>query len=272
MKDGPQTFDTFPQIHAFVSNESISLVYFFNGLLVFKAGDKEKARLFFNKCVAYAPDHGDRYIEIADLFLCSFDYDQGIGYLNKAIELDSGYATYWEDFGDFLCRLGKFDESITAFLQASQYFPDKIKLHEKITKSRLQKGNSLHKNGKFEQAKEVYDEAIQFCPDKDPSLLHLYNNKGSALKNLGKYDEAMACYDKVLELDSGYGESLYNKGELLEHLGEFSAALEYYENAIKKHPEFEIAYHKMGNLLVIMGESEKAMPFLEKAAKLSAKS
>ena len=264
-----RTLNDFSQAYAFLSNSSISLVYFYKGVLSFKSDEKEKSKGLFNKSIAYAPRDANRILEIADLFLCSFDYDSGLVYLNKAIDLDLKYAAYWESFGDFLYRAKKFDESITAYTRTLEYYPNNDSLRDKIVESLLQKGNRFHHKGEFKQAEAVYDEAINLSSGKHPSLIHLYNNKGSALKNLGKYEAAMICYDKALDMNPDYVESLYNKGELLEHFGKVDSALLYYGNIIKKYPQFDKAYHRMSNLLFSMGEKEKAMSVLEKARQLS---
>ena len=268
IQDWIRILEEMPGISAAMDDKALGLIFYFMGKLNFNSGQKEKAKGLFIKSVAHSPKDPDLLIKIADLFLHASDYDQGLVYLNRALEMDSQYAWYWERFGDHLFRTRKFDEGKTAYEQASYYFPEKIDLIEKMAQCMLQKGNLLHHEGSFEQAGSVYEEGIGLCTDTTPCLIHLHSNNGSALRNLGKLKAAMACYEKAIEIDPGYAEALYNKGELLQTQDELEAALEYYEKAIKSRPDFVEAYQKMENLLLSMGQSEKAKQIIQKKKEL----
>lgn len=261
--------DTHPYIQAFISDDLIGLIYYFSGKLNFLSGKKEDALFLFNKSVAYTPHDSDRILRIADLFLCAFDYDRGVAFLTKAIQMDSRHQSYWESFGDFLLGSGKQDEGITAYEQAFHYFPRKQSLAEKIADFYLQKGNQFHQNNEFDQAEQAYERGISFLQETSPLLIQLYNNKGSALKNLGDHESAMACYDKTLSIDPGYAEALYNKGDLLQSKGDLKSALEFFEAAVKSRSDFGIAYKRMGAILIKLGKHGEAESLLKKARQLS---
>ena len=252
-------FNKIPQYHQFLSNESISMIYFFAGKLSLKSGEKEKAIIYFDKSISFVPENPELFLQIADLFLISLDYDQGVPHLQKAIELDPQYWVYWENFGDYLFKSQQFDVGVTAYEQALTFFPEDIDLKNKIIESWFQMGNQFHQKGEYEIAISIYEKAIQSGLEiQSPFLFHLHNNKGSALKHLGFFEKAMACYEKALAIAPDYPEALYNKGELLETLGENDSALSYYEKAIKQRPDFAVALQKMGALSVTMGQAEKA--------------
>jgi len=170
--------------------------------------------------MAYLPEDSGLLLKVADLFLCAFDYEEGLLYLNKAIGMDVGCATYWEGFGDFLFQHNKFDEALSSYEQMLHYFPQKNEIQEKMVQCWLQKGNRLHGEGDFSEAEKAYNQGLHLCAENSPSLVHLYNNLGSALQNREEFELALSAYDRALEIDSDYAEALYNKGVLLNGLGE----------------------------------------------------
>ncbi|MDA3788854.1 MAG: DUF115 domain-containing protein [Desulfobacula sp.] len=259
-----EIMSNFSNVHTCLSNKHFGIFYFSWGKIKFLSGLKDEASILFNKSIGYLPEDSGLVLKIADLLLCSYDYDNGLPYLNKAIGLDSANAIYWEGFGDFLFQNGKYGEGLSAYEQALQYFPKKNEILEKIVQHYLQIGNKLHGEGNFDEAEKSYKQGIHLCPDSSPSQIHLYNNMGSALKNIKKFDSAMSAYDKALEIDSSYAEALYNKGELFETLGHHESAVNYYEEAIKNRPDFIVAYNRLGNLLLVMGHSEKAEQIFQK--------
>jgi len=219
-----QTIQEIPQIHSCLSFEHLGLLMYFQGKIQFVTGQKSEALTFFQKSVIYLPQDAGLTIKIADLFLCSFDYEQGLGFLNRAIDLEPGHASYWEDLGDYLYKNHKFDEAASAYEEAIRYFPSKSEIKEKIADSWLQKGNKLHQEGNFTAAEQAYEQGLDFCLDKSPLRKHLFNNIGSALQNIGKFESAMSAYDRALEIDDDYIEALHNKGVLLEILGDTEKA------------------------------------------------
>jgi tetratricopeptide (TPR) repeat protein len=226
-----QIMDTYSIVHSCLSNEVMGIIYYFGGKMRFREGEKENATALFKKSIIYLPQDAGLYLKIADLYLCTFDYDQGILYLNQAIALDKGCAGYWEGFGDFLFQKKKFEEAVSAFEQALQYFPQNTGIQEKMVQCLLQKGNMLHRDKKYIEAEKIYNQGIQLCPDESLSLVHLYNNLGSALQNTERFDLALAAYDRALEVDSNYAEALYNKGLLLQSMGETEAAARFLRKA-----------------------------------------
>ena len=80
-----QIMDTYSIVHSCLSNELMGIIYYFEGKMMFRAGEKENATALFKKSIIYLPQDAGLYLKIADLYLCTFDYDQGILYLNRAI-------------------------------------------------------------------------------------------------------------------------------------------------------------------------------------------
>lgn len=259
--------EEFPASKDFLPANLRCMVYFYCGKNALKENDKDMAITFFGHCMECDSPDPWLVIQMADLLLCSFEYDSGLPFLQKAIELDSGNAAYWEKYGDFLFQNGKYDEGITAYEQALHYYPEKEDVKEKIGQYCLQEGNLSHNEKRFDQALRFYENGIDICPEKSPIKVHLYSNKGSALKNMGQYDQALSFYDQALSIDSDYVEAIYNKGELLELLGEYREALVYYSKAIKCRPGFGPACQNMGNLLIKLGETEKGEAILESGQK-----
>ena len=265
VEDWIELMNTYSMVHSCIPGGCMGILYYFGGKIDFLADRKENAAVLFKKSMIYLPRDAGLYLNVADLYLCAFDYDQGILYLNKAIELDSGCATYWEGFGDFLFQKKKFDEAVSAFEQALQYFPQNMVIQEKMVQCYLQKGNMLHHNTMYNEAEKIYNQGIQICQSNSPSLVHLYNNLGSALQNMKRFDLALTAYEKALEIDSNYVEALCNKGELFQSIGNIEAALAAYQDAIRKRPDAALVYQKTGALLQAAGDLKAAEKMFQKA-------
>ncbi len=219
-----ETIKNYPQVQSCLSSENLGIVYYYWGKIKFTSDQREEALVQFRKSMAYLPEDAGLLLKIADLFLCSFDYEEGIPWLNKAIDMDVGSATYWEGFGDFLFKHNQFDEALSAYEQMLQYFPQKSEIREKVVQCWLQKGNRLHGDGDFQMAEIAYNQGLQLCAENSPSLVHLYNNLGSTLQNREEFELALSAYDRALEIDADYAEALHNKGVLLNALGETERA------------------------------------------------
>ncbi|WP_287036920.1 6-hydroxymethylpterin diphosphokinase MptE-like protein [Desulfobacter sp.] len=263
--------ERFPLVYAYLSNEHMGVFFYFQGKIKFSSGKRPDAFVLFRKSVGYLPFDDGLILRIADFLLCSHEYDQGIHYLNKAIEIDGNHAVYWERFGDFLFEKGRIDEGASAYEQAQRYFPEKRELKEKLVGYCLEKGNRSHQQGEYEQAERYYEEGIRTSPENGVNLVCLYNNLGSALKNSGHLNDAMVAYNEALKINPGYAEALYNKGELFQSLGNTEAAVHFYERAVKEHPDFAIAYSQLGNLLISLGQNEKGEQMCARAIKLTSK-
>ena len=263
--------ERFSQFHAYLSNEHMGVFFYFQGKMKFSSGERSDAFVLFRKSVGYLPFDDGLILKIADFLLCSSEYDQGIHYLNKAIEMDSKHAAYWERFGDFLFEKGMIDEGASAYEQAQRYFPEKHELKEKLVRYWLEKGNRSHQQGEYEQAGRYYEEGIRTSPENGVNLVCLYNNLGSALKNSGQLNDAMVAYNEALKINPGYAEALYNKGELFQSLGDTEAAVDFYERAVKERPDFAIAYSQLSNLLISLGQNEKGEQMRARAIKLTSK-
>lgn len=263
--------ERFSQIHAYLSNEHMGVFLYFQGKMKFSSGERSDAFVLFRKSVGYLPFDDGLILKIADFLLCSSEYDQGIHYLNKAIEMDSKHAAYWERFGDFLFEKGMIDEGVSAYEQAQRYFPEKPELKEKQVQCWLEKGNHSHQQGEYEQAERYYEEGIRISPENGVNLVCLYNNLGSALKNSGQLNDAMVAYNEALKINPGYAEALYNKGELFQALGDTESAVNFYERAVKERPDFAIAYSQLGSLLISLGQNKKGEQMCARAIKLTSK-
>ncbi|NWH04950.1 6-hydroxymethylpterin diphosphokinase MptE-like protein [Desulfobacter latus] len=258
----------YPVIAKCLSAKQLGNLYFGAGKIEFMRTNKEKATECFEKSKIYLPDDGALRIRMADLFLCAYDYESGLAYLNQAIDLNPDHAGYWEKYGDFLVQNGMYLESISAYDQASIYYPDHEILSEKISQSFLNQGNKLHQEGCYKEAIAAYDQGLDCCK-KSNLKVPLYNNKGSALKNLGDLDSALAAYDKAIEINPHYSEALYNKGELYQTIGQYDAALENYQACVKSNPGFILAYRNLGGVLSLLGRKKESEDCLRKAATLS---
>ena len=103
------------------------------------------------------------------------NYAQALEYFNQAIDIDPGYVRLWDDRGNMLLYLGRYDEAIDAYNQEI-----------KISKGSgwLGKGYALSHLGMYNEALDAFNQSIQFT---DQPMAWV--GKALVLSKLGRYEE-----------------------------------------------------------------------------------
>ncbi|MFM6069604.1 MAG: tetratricopeptide repeat protein, partial [Sphaerospermopsis kisseleviana] len=135
--------------------------------------NEQKAKLFF---------------ELGYLQNIKQDYQAAISSFDKALEFKPDYHAAWNNRGNSLYNLGRYEEGIASYDKALEFKPD-------YHAAWYNRGISLDNLGRYEEAIASYDKALEFKPDYHAA----WNNRGISLHNLGRYEEAIASYDKALE-------------------------------------------------------------------------
>ena len=155
------------------------------------------------------------------------EYTLAIDCYDKAIELDPEDAYAWNNKGNTLNDLGRYEEALTCLDKAIELDPEGDAALHNI-------GNSLYGLGRYEEALTYFDKKIEL----DPKYAHAWHNKGSSLDSLGRYEQALTCYDKAIKLDPKYANAWNSKGSSLDSRGRYEEALTCYDKAIELDPEF----------------------------------
>ena len=164
---------------------------------------------------------------------------------------------YWNNKGNALAELERYDEAIEAFNEA-------IRLDPNDPQTWSAKGISLMMQGKYDGAIKAYDEAIKL----DPNDALIWNSKGIALGKQEKYDEAVEAFNEAIKIDPNYAGDWNNKGNALAELERYDEAIEAFNEAIRLDPNYAEAWTAKGISLMMQGKYDEAIKAYDEAIKL----
>lgn len=158
--------------------------------------DPKNAKAWSKKGLAYASNIFGNHKEDA------------IDCIDVAVNLSRSDADIWIDNGEFLYKIGNFNESINAYKRAIEINSSKSFLWTIIA-------SEFYYLDNYEESLNSYDNAIEL----DPNNACYWAAKGRLLRNMKRYNESIAAYDRTLELDPEYTSALLSKCGTLEEWG-----------------------------------------------------
>lgn len=117
------------------------------------------------------------------------DYNNGLEWLNKAIQIDPNNATTWYNKGVALERLGRYTEAIQSYDTALQFYPFYGNAWEG-------KAFVLNELGRYTEAIQCIDRALRVNPNNAKT----WQRKGWTLEKLGRYTEAKQYYERARQM------------------------------------------------------------------------
>ena len=115
-----------------------------------------------------------------------------------------------------------------------KYFPEDAELYYNL-------GIIYEKLKNFVKARDCYQKAADISPQED-----FFYNLGEVLVELKDWDNAIATFRKVLETDSGDGNSYFNLGVCYFNKDEKNLALDNFQKAVDINPQDVFAYFYLG--------------------------
>ena len=216
------------------------------------------------------------------------NFDEGLKYLNKAIEQNPNYAEAL--INRALINLDQ-DDKASALEDLEKVFY--LKPH--ITQIWDLMINLTVKNNNYAKAVSLLLEMIEFDPthEKNYLLVTLYNqeiddttlaienfekilelrpndaiihmNLGLAFRRQNQSSKATKHFKKAILLKPDFAEAYNNMGITLSDQGKLQDAIEAYEKAISVKPDFALYHYNMGNALKGQGRLEEAVEAYKKA-------
>ena len=205
------------------------------------------------------------------------DYTGAIALLDKAVKLDSDYASTYKfrsrayeksgetdkAIGDALMWFEKDDDAygsaIVKLMMKHQTYAianakAKMKESENKSKWRILLIGIYEAAGEYENAISGYD-ALEEEYGKDE---YIYYNRADAYADLGLTEKALSEIDKAIALENDY----YNncrKGHILRTVGRYNDAIKSFDAAIEIDPTDAFGYYAKGWCYELSGDDEKAM-------------
>src|SRR5258706_2547755 len=145
------------------------------------------------------------------------EWQGGYDAYGHAVALDPNAAIAWNNLGNALVGLVRYDEALAAYEQA-------VTLDPVFAIAWNHVGSALSRLARHQEALAAYERAVTL----DPGFLTAWENKGDSLSALGRYREALAAYEYVLHLAPERLSALAGTAAILSLLGEHDRALSVY--------------------------------------------
>ncbi len=198
------------------------------------------------------PVEAVRYIERAiaaneksPLFHCNLgaalqslgDADRAIASLQRAVEIDPGYADAWFNLATIQRRSGKLAEASESYRRLCALRPHDVTVHGSLI-------GALRDLGRTKEAVDAASAAVAMHPHS----AELHNTLGTLLHDCGDIDAAIAQYQQSIQLDLQFAAAHSNLATALKETGRCDEAITHYNRALSIDPRFVLGHFNLGNL------------------------
>jgi len=185
-----------------------------------------------NKALAYDPDYTDAHTVLGLLYERIGDAKQAEDHYRRASQLRPKGGPELNNYGTFLCKVGRYDES-TQYFERAMADP----FYNTPEVAMTNEGTCLLKGGKKDEAETVLRKALERSPNNPEALFQL----ASALYEKGDYFKARAFVQRFEAVGQPRPESLMLGRNIELRLGNGSAASEYTRRLLQSFPESQQA-------------------------------
>jgi type IV pilus assembly protein PilF len=185
-----------------------------------------------NKALSYDADYADAHTVIAVLYERIGDAKQAEEHYRRAAQIKSKGGSELNNYGAFLCKIGRYDEAAGYFDRAGAdpfYKTPEVAL--------TNAGTCLLKAGKKDAAETELRSALDRSPNNAEALFQL----ASVLYEKGDYFKARAFMQRFESVGQARPESLMLGRNIELRLGNASAASDYTRRLLQSFPESQQA-------------------------------
>ena len=186
------------------------------------------------------------------------DYNHAIDDLDRAIQINPGFALAYNGRGNVRDTLGYCAQAIEDYSRA-------VEIQPRYPEAYYNRGTSYQNAGMYRQAIQDYDKAIE------TNLLDtadVFCNRGAAYASLGDQMKAIEDYGRALEIDPRHAKTYFNRAIAYGILGDHLQALKDFDSAIQINPEYARAYFHRGKAHALLGDQKQALEDMKTAARL----
>jgi tetratricopeptide (TPR) repeat protein len=255
-------------------------------------GSLNEAKEIYTELIKTLPDHPEILSNLGVIEIQFRNFEDGISYLKRSLEIDSSQAFVYSNLGNALLELNQAEEAIFFYEKA-------IKLYSKNSEFYYNKGRALKSINYLDAAIEAYTKAIEIdfnhfnalnnrgvvynlkceyqCAIKDfdsaikvkSDFFEAYLNKGISLISQKKYQEAILNIDTALIINPNIPEAHSKKGIALNKLEEYEAAIHAFDQAILLKSDFVEPYNEKAISLYKLNNLEEALENLNKSLQIN---
>lgn len=189
-----------------------------------------------------------------------FYYEDAIGFLEKAVELDPTFAMaygYLAFSYNWLGNIGASNKAIKKAKALSQKTTEKERFFIEANHARL-----------IERNPEKVLNIVQQAAKKYPKEKLFHHWLGVLYRIDGKYDKAVEQYNKALELDPNYGEAHNELGYAYLFMRNFEKSLEHFKKYASLNPDDANPRDSMAEAYFLMGRLDEAIAKYKEALEI----
>lgn len=192
----------------------------------------EDAATLYGRILAVVPQQPDALHLLGVLRHQMGRSGAGLALIERAIEVEPGYAGYHNNLGNIHASHGRVAEATAAYERALALAPDDADLHNNL--------GALYKaERRFEAAQVCYERAVAL----DGRHIQALNNLGLLYAEQGDRAQAIRYYVKSLELMPGNASARKLLGITYYTLGKIAEAAEVYRQWLEQEPDQPMARH-----------------------------
>ncbi|HMA29760.1 MAG TPA: tetratricopeptide repeat protein, partial [Thermoanaerobaculia bacterium] len=197
------------------------------------------------------------------------DLEKGLGYFEKALEADPGYARAWTGIAETWDVFGythrrpvpdAYEKAKAAARKALELDPDLADAHAVLAHATMMTGDPRAAEQGFRRALELDGNSL--------NALHWYSH---LLMTQKRWDESLALSQRLLELDP-LGWWNVHLGEHYRAKGDRALALQHFRRAVDLDHDNAAARWQFGRALLEDGRTDEAVTELETARRLDPES
>jgi tetratricopeptide (TPR) repeat protein len=194
---------------------------------------------------------------IAQVYVATNSYEKALQYFSAAMEMDPNYSEYYNERGNILLAMERFDEAHADYLRAIELSPPYFEVFTNL-------GQCYRCMGMLSEAIEAYSRAIDLKPDRSLALL----GRAKAEEELGHPELAMVDYTEALLHDRNLWDGFASRGILHYEKGNPHAALSDFNQAIGLNPNQPDLYQNRAVVLMELNRHLEALRDLQVALEL----
>ena len=219
-------------------------------------GHNEDARAWFLQALRMRPGFAMARANLASLEAASAGNEAAV-VLYRELLRDAPSPETWNNLGNALQELGRYDEALEAYGKALELNRGYYLVHNNI-------GNLLRRRGRPAEALPAFERAL----DYNPRFAEALNNRGVALAEIGRVAEAQASYEKAIEAKPDYPDPWINLGNIRRDAGQPDGAVACYRKGAEISPNNAFAWNNLGCALGDRNDIAEAIQCFERAVAL----